>query len=241
MTAHVFSFHDATIHALPSGALWLAEARALVVSDLHLGKADRIARREGRLTPPYEVAETLGRLADLIGALHPATVICLGDSFDDNRAATDLADAARAMLAAMMAGRRWIWIAGNHDPMPQGVGGTLRAEHREGPLLFRHIAATGAVAEISGHYHPKAWLQGRGRPAFLMDANRIIMPAFGTYTGGMDVCDPVFDGLMAADALALMTGRKVIAAPRTGLVGAASRRRGTPMRGGVHAPVRTGV
>lgn len=223
MRNHEWTFCGVPVAALPEGALWLPEARALVVSDLHLGKAERIARREGRLTPPYEARETLARLAEIVLARRPAMVICLGDSFDDGRAADNLDTAVRAELAAMTAGRRWIWIAGNHDPAPIGFGGEHRDELRLSGLIFRHIAAEGAEAEASGHYHPKARLRGPSRPAFLTDRNRIILPAFGAYTGGLSVADPAFDRILAPDALVLMTGRKVIPFPRAGLTRVAER------------------
>ena len=227
MNDYRFSLADAELVALASGCLWLPEQRTLVVADLHFGKAERMARREGRLTPPYEARETLARLAGEVDRLRPEQVICLGDSFDDDSAADALDADIRIGLARLMAGRKWIWIAGNHDPAPTGMGGTCQAEFRIGGLHFQHIASpggvctgdtgTGARGEISGHYHPKAWLKGRGRPAFVLDRSRLILPAFGAYTGGLDVTDEVFDGLFAPDALVLMTGAKVIAAPRARL------------------------
>jgi DNA ligase-associated metallophosphoesterase len=189
-----------------------------VVSDLHLGKANRIARREGRLTPPYETMETLTRLADVLEEFRPRTVICLGDSFDDDHAASQISQDERAAIAALMAGRRWIWIAGNHDPAPTELGGSHLFEHSIGELVFRHVAQQDAVGEISGHYHPKVRMRGR-RPCFLADQNRVIMPAFGVYTGGLTVADPVFDDLFSPHALALMTGRSVTPAPRQAFVG----------------------
>lgn len=221
MTAYEWTFHGVRAVAAPTGALLLPDAGALIVSDLHLGKAERIARREGRLTPPYETRETLVRLAAAIDAIRPSTVVCLGDSFDDDRAAQALDDAARTEIGALMAGRRWIWIAGNHDPAPVGLGGESRAEIGIGALTLRHEAAPGATAEISGHYHPKARLRGPSRPAFLIDANRIVLPAFGAYTGGLSVAAPEFDQLFGADALALMTGARIIPCPRAGLTRAA--------------------
>lgn len=219
MESHVLTLADTPMAALAAKALWLPEARLLCVADMHLGKAERIARREGRLTPPYETAETLGRLGDLIAAHGPRIVVCLGDSFDDDTAAEDLDEAARQTLAGLMAGRRWVWIAGNHDPAPIGLGGEHRADLRLGDLVFRHVAAPDLdeAGEISGHHHPKVWLRGPGRPAFLADARRVILPAFGAYVGGLDASDPVFDRLMGGEALALMTGRKIVAAPRAGL------------------------
>ncbi|MEM8756122.1 MAG: hypothetical protein AAGF90_24475, partial [Pseudomonadota bacterium] len=148
-----------------------------------------------------------------------------------------LDDRAREALATLMAGRRWIWIAGNHDPAPPGVGGEALASARIDGIVFRHIADVGEDGpEASGHYHPKAWLRGRGRPAFLVDARRAILPAFGAYTGGLDVADPIFDRLLAPDALALMTGRRIVAAPRVAVAEIRRARRGAPMRRGVAAP-----
>ena len=203
--------------ALATGALWMPGTRTLIVADLHLGKAERIARREGRLTPPYEARETLSRLSEVVDQLDPAEVICLGDSFDDDAAAASLPEEIALGLVRLMAGRSWIWIMGNHDPAPIELGGEHRAAHDQGGLVFRHIAEPGAQGEVSGHYHPKVWLRGRGRPAFLCDASRIILPAFGTYTGGMDATDAVFDALMDPDALALMIGPRIIPAPRSKL------------------------
>lgn len=209
--------------ARPSGALWLPGARLMAVADLHLGKAARYARRGGALLPPYEAADTLARLAAEIAALEPAVVVCLGDSFDEPAAAAELDPAQAAALAAMAAGRDWVWIAGNHDPAPHGQAGACRPDHAAAGLTFRHIAAPGAQgAEVSGHWHPKATLAPRGRRVtrrcFLTDGRRAILPAFGAYAGGLDAADPLFDALLGADAVALLTGARVTRAPRAALV-----------------------
>ena len=218
MSCYEFSLSGVKMLAAPSGAIWLPEDEIAVVSDLHLGKANRIARREGRLTPPYETMETLTRLADVLAKFQPRTVICLGDSFDDAYAASQFSEDECSFIASLMAGRRWIWIAGNHDPAPTDFGGSHLREYVVGPLVFRHIAEDGAKGEVSGHYHPKVRMRGR-RPCFLVDDRRVILPAFGVYTGGMLVSDPVFDDLFSPNALALMTGRSVTPAPRQALRG----------------------
>jgi len=204
---------------LPSGALWWPGRRVLVAGDLHLGKAERMARQGRGLLPPYETADTINRLDEAVGAYGPETIILLGDSFDDMGAGAALDDALTEQLRRMAAGRQWIWIAGNHDPGPLDLPGQHRAEVTVGPLSFRHIARQGAApGEISAHYHPKARLRVRGqsirRPCFLADGARLILPAFGTYTGGLDIADPVFDRLFAPDAQALLTGRAVVAMRR---------------------------
>lgn len=223
MDAHPFTLAGEPLEALCARALHAPRLRLLAVADLHLGKAERIARREGRLVPPYETAETLARLAELVARLRPATVICLGDSFDDDRAAEafgsgGLDAGARAALAGLMAGRRWFWLAGNHDPAPVGLGGESRAEHRAGPLVFRHVAEPGAEGEISGHFHPKLRLRGRAMPAFLIDGRRAVLPAFGLYTGGLDIADAAFDPLFGPEALAVGLARRPLPVPRAALV-----------------------
>lgn len=217
MNGHAFTLAGAALCALPSGALWWAALRLLCVADLHLGKAERHARRGGAALPPYETAETLARLDTDLAATGAETVVCLGDSFDDDAAAHALPEAARTTIARLQAGRRWIWVAGNHDPGPTDLGGTHLAEAAIGPLTFRHIAAPAATAEVSGHYHPKARLgtaAGRvARKAFLIDRDRAILPAYGTYTGGLACDDPALTGLMRPDAIAVLTGPRALPVP----------------------------
>ena len=116
-----------------------------------------------------------------------------------------------------MAGRRWIWIEGNHDPGPIGIGGTHRLHLVEAPLTFRHIADRAATGEVSGHYHPKARLASRGksfsRPCFLFDRHRAVLPAYGTYTGGLFWTAPALQGLMTPPACALLLGSRIHAVP----------------------------
>lgn len=215
MNTHALSFHGETLQALSSGALFWPAHAVLCVSDLHLGKAERRARLGESLLPPYEVAETLDRLEAAIDATAPDIVICLGDSFDDLGAADALPEEATLRLTRLQAGRDWIWIEGNHDPGPVTLPGRHLTELRLGPLTFRHIATPNATGELSGHYHPKHGLPRAcaPRPCFLVDSARIILPAFGAYTGGMRATDPTLAELMGPEALAILTGKSPIPVP----------------------------
>ena len=178
-----------------SGALYWHDERLLVVSDLHLEKGSSFAAR-GILLPPYDTAATLARLGAVIMRINPRTVIALGDSFHDREAHARLAGSDRDTIAAMQVGRDWVWIAGNHDPLPPAsLAGTVAAEIAIGPISFRH-EPTGAVGEIAGHLHPKARVPTRGRAidrrCFACDGVRAVMPSFGAYTGGLSIRHKAF-------------------------------------------------
>lgn len=217
MNGYDFTLAGAQLTALSSGALWWADERLLCVSDLHLGKSERIARRGGTSLPPYDTRDTLTRLAADLTRCNAQIVICLGDSFDDLGAAMALPEEERLWITRLQAGRRWVWIEGNHDPGPVDLGGSHLAELPLAPLTFRHIAQKGASGEVSGHYHPKASVTARGRsisrPAFLYDSDRLILPAYGTYTGGLRSGAEVLRDLMRPEACAILTGKTPIAIP----------------------------
>ena len=207
-----------------SGALWWPARRTLVVADLHLEKGSSYTRHN---LPPYDSRATLERLEAVIDRRRPEQVICLGDSFHDRRAADRLAAEERDRVQALAARVAWTWIAGNHDPAPPADwGGTVEQELTLGPLVFRHAAdATHpSVGEVSGHYHPKTRVRVRGKGVsarcFVADGRRLILPAFGAYTGGLSVLDPAISGLFAKSFTAHLIGRRAVYPyPRHALVG----------------------
>jgi DNA ligase-associated metallophosphoesterase len=193
--ASTVTIADVVLLADLSGALFWEEQRLLVVSDLHLEKGSSFAAR-GVLLPPYDTVATLSRLAAVIARHDPRMVIALGDSFHDGNAHHRLSQPDREALTAMQIRRDWIWISGNHDPaLPSNLGGVVASEVAIGPIAFRH-EPTGASGEIAGHLHPKARVSTRGRSTerrcFASDGERAVMPAFGAYTGGLNIRDAAF-------------------------------------------------
>lgn len=185
------------------GALYWPEERVLVIADLHLEKGSSFARR-GVLLPPYDTAESLARMAGVIARFAPRVVIALGDSFHDKKGSARIASADRSALVELQRGRDWIWIAGNHDPVPAaGIGGSFEAALAIGALVFRH-EPTGAKGEIAGHLHPVARVGGRGhmvsRRCFASDGTRLIMPAFGAFAGGLNVRHRAFADVFGTSA-----------------------------------------
>ncbi|WEX09095.1 ligase-associated DNA damage response endonuclease PdeM [Chelativorans sp. AA-79] len=195
-----------------SGALYLPADRLLVVSDLHLEKGSSYARR-GSFLPPYDTLATLRRLSAIIARWQPSAVISLGDSFHDAGGSGRMPEAFRDHLLGLMAGRDWYWIAGNHDPVPpKGLPGDWVNELALGGLVFRHEPTQGEEGEIAGHLHPGARIVQRGRSVrracFACDGLRMVMPAFGSLTGSLNVLDRAFAGLFRREALtAYMLGR----------------------------------
>jgi DNA ligase-associated metallophosphoesterase len=199
-----------------SGALWVLNHRTLIAADLHLEKGSAFAVR-GQMLPPYDSAATLTKLEAEIDALRPDAVVLLGDSFHDSKSIGRMAEADRARLDRMAEGRDWIWLEGNHDI--QALAGALDdltgdiVETLElGTLRLIHEPQPGVrPGEIAGHLHPAARVSayGRGvrRPCFVTDGRRAVLPAFGAFTGGLDVRDPAIAGLFEDPPLAAALGR----------------------------------
>ena len=165
---------------------------------MHLEKGSSFAAR-GQLLPPYDSAATLARLAKLVAHYTPRIVVALGDNFHDGGGPARFGAQDRESLRALQRGRDWIWITGNHDPEPASdIGGVFHNSVAIGALLFRH-KPTGAEGEIAGHLHPVARVSQRGRAVsrrcFAADATRLVMPAFGAFTGGLNIRDSAFADL----------------------------------------------
>lgn len=228
MSEAAFVFRGTEVVACLSGALYIPSARTLVVADLHLEKGSGLARR-GALLPPYDSRATLATLGRAIARFSPRLVVCLGDSFDDAAASTRLCCEDAQCLRDLIGAREWLWIAGNHDPSPVAIGGACANELELGALVLRHAAdSRGGVGEISGHFHPKASVAASGRRytarCFVSDGKRLIIPAFGAYTGGLDVFNPALRALLQSTFAVRLLGReRVHALPAHRLVGGGRR------------------
>ena len=195
-----------------SGALWLPISRTLCAADLHFEKGSSYAER-GQMLPPYDTHETLARLEAEAVALDPAAIVLLGDSFHDGRAEGRMDPAAAERIAALATGRRFVWIVGNHDEDgPSGLPGEVAAQITVETLTLTHEPLPGyRPGEIAGHLHPCARVGGYGRKVrsrcFVSDGERMVLPAFGAFTGGLDVRDAAFAGLFSRPPTACAIGR----------------------------------
>jgi hypothetical protein len=209
------SWHGLDLQLDLDGALHWPEERLLVAADLHLEKGTSYAGSAGRLLPPYDSAQTVARLEALIERYRPLRVVALGDSFHDRRGAARLDGEVAERIRTLSDRTDWIWIHGNHDPKPpRELGGRGAAEIAIGPLVFRHDAHTdrnGAGGEVIGHYHPVASVSTRGRSfrrrCFAIGRDCLLLPAFGAYAGGLNVCESVIQRLLGAKAQVALLGR----------------------------------
>ncbi|MET4896837.1 ligase-associated DNA damage response endonuclease PdeM [Sphingomonadaceae bacterium jetA1] len=207
-----FSFGGRDLTALAEGALFWPARGALLVADLHLEKASWYAGG-GQMLPPYDSLATLTELTELVARTSAREVWCLGDSFHDADGCDRLAPQARALLLALTGSTRWTWITGNHDPVLRDrCGGTVVEEADVDGLILRHEAdPRESRPELSGHFHPKLRLRVRGklvaRRCFVATADKLILPAFGALTGGLDVDHPALVRAVGRPAEALVPMR----------------------------------
>lgn len=204
-----FSFAGHSLIALPQGALFWPARQALLVADLHLEKGSWFARF-GQMLPPYDSMATLADLTLVAAATAAREIWCLGDSFHDRHGCERLPTEARAMLVALTGSVRWTWITGNHDPsIADHCGGDIVSEALVDGLVLRHEASPDEHRpELSGHFHPKLRLQLRGRRVsrrcFVATPTKLVLPAFGSLTGGLDAHHPEIIRAVGAGAHALI-------------------------------------
>lgn len=196
----------------PTGALYWPAQTMLLVADLHFEKGSAFAAK-GQLLPPYDTRATLRSLEVAIDRHAPQVVVALGDSFHDGEAGTRIADEDMARIQALTAKTDWLWLTGNHDEvLPDGIGGKIAVELLIGALTLRHEPAPApARGELAGHLHPAAVVRTRSRSlrrrCFVGDGERLVLPSFGAYTGGLDISEDAFAGLFGRAPTAWVLGK----------------------------------
>ena len=212
MTAVPLLFAGQRLLLDPDGAVVWPDAGLLAVADLHLEKGSACAV-QGSLVPPWDTVATLDRLAALMRRWRPAVVVALGDSFHDRYGLGRMAVPDAERLRAMQGAARFVWVLGNHDrePLPE-LGGTTTQCWGLGGLTFRHQAEPGAGPELVGHHHPKASIPTRAgtvtRPCFVAGATRLMLPALGAFTGGLDIANPAIARLFPEGGHAYLLGQR---------------------------------
>jgi len=215
--AHAIAFGGLTLTPDLSGVLHVAELETLIISDIHLEQGTSLARR-GIRVPPFDTHLTVAQLEQVVKRFKAQRLIFLGDSFHDSEGESRIEEDLLARLAAIAGAHDTFWICGNHDPLPpQKLPGHAADHILLGPLMLRHEPGQlhQDMLEISGHLHPGCGVTQRGRrvygKCFIADTRRLIMPAFGAYTGALPVYSEAYSGLFTHDETSVwMLGREQI-------------------------------
>ena len=214
MTATPLHFRNERLMLDPSGAAFWPAKRVLIVADLHLAKPNAFATLGG-LQPPHDTRAVLERLTRLVRLYRPTKLIALGDAFHDSKGPSRLAKDDRARIEAMAREAPITWVIGKHGTAPDDLPGQCVAEQREGPFVLRYAAEPRLnlrEIEISGYFNPKASIDSRAkrisRPCFVTDPNRLILPSFGSFAGGLDVRDPAIARLFPRGLRVFLLGQE---------------------------------
>ena len=197
---------------LTAGAAYWPAQEALIVADLHFEKGSSYAAK-GVLLPPYDTRATLKRLEALCHALKPKRVYSLGDAFHDDGAEARMDKQDADALMALIERHDWVWVLGNHDPAPPArFEGAVEVALRQGGLFLTHEpCAEPEMGELAGHLHPCARVKTSAstlrRRCFIGHDKRMVLPAFGAYTGGLNVLDDAFMPLFPDDMAVWAMGR----------------------------------
>ncbi|MES2932414.1 MAG: ligase-associated DNA damage response endonuclease PdeM [Pseudomonadota bacterium] len=178
---------------LPQRAAYWPAQRALIVADIHFGKAASF-RTSGFPVPRGTTTQNLQMLDQLIGGHDAAQIIFLGDFLHSKAAHADATLAAIRLWRVQNADLRLTLVRGNHDHHAGDPPQDLRIDmvnepYRLGPFAFCHHPDQQSEAYvIAGHVHPVYHLSGRGDrlrlPCFVFGEQRAILPSFGAFTGG---------------------------------------------------------
>ena len=198
-------FHGQHMQLLGDGTLYWAQEKVLIVSDLHLEKGAALSASAP--LPAFDTKDTLERLKRRLDAIKPETLICLGDSFHTIERAFLLPPDSLALLHEIAQCVHIIWVTGNHDShLPDRLPGRM-VDHLslQNILLCHEADSHWQEPTISGHFHPKARIKLRAKAlsarCFIQNPHHLIMPAFGSYTGGLNICDAALSGFVDTQAV----------------------------------------
>ncbi|PIB24031.1 hypothetical protein BFP76_01915 [Amylibacter kogurei] len=213
MSQHEFNFSGEKLVANHSGSLWWPNEKLLCVSNIHLAKSAQHSKAYKNMLPPFHTQESLARLGDDIKRLNPEIVVCLGNSFDELKSLDSLHSVDHKRLSALTAGRRWVWIDGDSNAGPVDLGGSHKNVFHHKDICFRNQATQTGVREISGYYNPSKIVNANGKTTnhrcFMVDDNRIIMPAFSQGDEPSHANNTTLDLLMHDSAIAITLGQKI--------------------------------
>lgn len=181
-----------SLSLLSEGAVFLTDTATLVVADVHLGKSAAF-RARGLPIPEGDTARDLQRLQELRKKCHARHLVVAGDLFHAPSGVTLELEKALAEFIEELAIPVTL-VVGNHDAklakFPSGSNLVCQLDAAEGVSVVHDPAhANGDSLHLSGHLHPVVNVRDGIRsslrlPCFIFRGNTLVLPAFGSFTGG---------------------------------------------------------
>lgn len=203
----VLNFAGQELHLLASGACYWPQKKTLIVADLHLEKGSYFALR-GQPIPLTDTRNTLEKLQQELLNIQPETLICLGDNVHDAGGFLRMKQEDLILLQSLHERvTNWCWVIGNHDTtkliLPALENIQFASELLINNLCLSHEFQKNKPFQIIGHYHPKISLTRQGTKitgkCFSVTDKALILPAFGSYTGGLDIHNKVYRDILSGN------------------------------------------
>jgi len=191
----VINFNNHEFKINNDGVLFWLEKKIAIVSDLHLEKGSSFAS-SGQFVPPFDSEETLKKLINFLKTHEVQTIILLGDTFHDRGALNRMSSKVKSIFDSLVENYEIIFVLGNHENKMKSAFIKFYERYIVDDIHFLHEAVLEKKYQISGHFHPVASLKINSKQitekCLIHSENHIIMPAFGEFTGGLNINNPVF-------------------------------------------------
>lgn len=185
------SWNDESLEMLPSKALLLPKTNELLISDIHLGKAEYFQQNGIPLTNNSD-EQNLLRIKNIVKRHNPKKLIILGDLFHSKYSISKSLKSSLELLPEKLNIKIEL-IVGNHDVGCKIKNISFLNFKKSYNFIFSHEPIgkfEKNILNICGHYHPKIYLKNAkdklSFKCFAMDEknNILYLPAFGDLTRG---------------------------------------------------------
>ena len=176
----------------PNGELYWKDKKTLIISDLHFEKGSSYSE-SNQFIPPFDTIETLRQLTKFINAHAVESIIFLGDLIHDKLAFQRMAKKSKELFFEILENINCTLTVGNHDNLLfiKDIGLNLAENIVIDGICFSHHPSIDQKFSVFGHYHPKVRLKINSRgiwtPCFILNEERLLMPSYGYYTGGLSI------------------------------------------------------
>ena len=212
-----FNFKNHRFQISKEGILFWHKKKIAIISDLHLEKGSSFALN-GQFLPTYDSEETLSKIFSVIKNFDINKIILLGDTFHDHKSFNRMSEKARFLFESLIKKYDVKFIIGNHEKNIKIKNINFYNEYIIDGIYFIHEALKSDKYQITGHFHPVATMKISNRKitekCLIHSSNKIILPSFGEYTGGLNIKNEIFkEHLSCRHKIYLLTKNSVYTFP----------------------------